>query len=277
MKKNLFSQKIKYLYESLNIGEEAFVKLFWNGVKPSFSVRKKTVIGKWYEGDIVQAKAFYFDTYPISRLHTGGTLFFTKTAFLDESLDTFKERVDKYVAYTVKPENTFGYKYIYYYDINLKKVSFFKLYTIQEIDSNRFKIKITSPDLYKNNNIDDYHGELNIINNYYHISAKNSFEILTFYFMLNKGFKDNTTIYGLRLGISYEDGLPMSGKNILSKKILSKEEEKLFYLNANESDTLISDEANQDIYSSLQESHRERIQKKLSNLFLYISKTKEEF
>ncbi|NEW60645.1 hypothetical protein GSY74_05055, partial [Sulfurovum sp. bin170] len=275
MKQNLFSQKIAYLFKSLNITEDEFVKLFWNGTKPSFSARKKSVIDKWYEGDIAQAKAFHFDTYPISRLHRGGQPFFTKGSFLDDPIEEFKKRVDIYIAYTTQPKNLFEYKYIYYYDINLKVVTHVKLYTVEEIDRDRYKIRMITSELYKDRDIDTYHGELNIINDYYHISVKNSFEIVTFYFMLNKGFRNNSAIYGLRLGLSYDKGLPISGKNLLSKKILSKEEEEQFYLNANESDTLISEESSQDIYSSPKRNYLKKLHNKISDITIFMKKSRE--
>jgi len=275
MKQNLFSKKIEYLFKSLNIGEEEFVKLFWNGKKPSFGARKKSIIGKWYEGDIAQAKAFYFDTYPISRLHREGKTFFTKGSFLDESFEEFKKRVDLYISYIRRPKNLFEYKYIYYYDINLKVVTFVKIYTIDEIDNSRYKIRLISSELYKEREIDPYYGELNIINDYYYISVKNSFEILSFYFILNKGFKNNSAIYGLRLGLSYDKGLPISGKNLLSKRILSKEEKELFYLNASESDTLISDESIQDIYTSTKENYIKKLHNKISNITIFMKKARK--
>ncbi len=275
MKKNSFSKKIEYLFNNLNITEEEFVKLFWNGKKPNLSVRKKTVIGKWYEGDISQAKAFYFDTYPISKLHSNGQTFFTKNAFLEDSFENFKKRVDIYIAHTTRPKNLFEYKYIYYYDINLKVVTYVKLYTEEELNNNKYKIRLISSDLYKNRDINTYYGELHIINDYYHISVKNNFEIITFYFILNKGLSNNSAIYGLRLGLSYDKGLPISGKNLLSKKILSPEEEEKFYLNANESDTLISDESIQDIYSLEQENYLKKLHNKIDNLSLFMKKTKE--
>jgi hypothetical protein len=274
MKQNLFSKKIEYLFRNLNIGEEEFVKLFWNGTKPSFGARKKTVIGKWYEGDISQAKAFYFDTYPISMLHKEGKFFFTKGAFWDESFEVFKKRVDLYISHITRPQNLFEYKYIYYYDIHLKVVTFVKIYTEEEIDNDRYKIRLIISELYQDRGIDTYYGELKIINDYYYISVKNSFEILTFYFMLNKGFRNNNAIYGLRLGLSYDKGLPISGKNLLSKKLLSKEEEELFYLNANESDTLISDESTHDIYSSAKENYLKKLHHKIFDISTFMERAR---
>ncbi|SFV54398.1 hypothetical protein MNB_SV-12-974 [hydrothermal vent metagenome] len=275
MKQNLFSQKIDYLFKALNITEDEFVKLFWNGIKPSFATRKKSVINKWYEGDIAQAKAFYFDTYPISRLNKGGQPFFTKGSFLNDSIEEFKKRVDIYIAHITQPKNTFEYKYIYYYDINLKVVTYVKLYTVEEIERDRYKIRMITSELYKDREIDTYYGDLNIINDYYHISVKNNFEIVTFYFMLNKGFRNNSAIYGLRLGLSYDKGLPISGKNLLSKKILSKEEEEQFYLNANETDTLISEESSIDIYSSEKRNYLKKLHHKIANITTFMKKSRK--
>ena len=275
MKKNLFSKKIKYLFETLNLGEEELVKLFWNGIKPSYGVRKKSVIDKWYNKDILNPKAFHFDTYPISKLNQNGKPFFSKDAFLYEEFSDFKKKVDRYSAYTTQPKNSFDYKYIYYYDINLKKVTHLKLYTIEEIDNSKYRVKMLISTLYTEKEIDNYEGELNIINDYYHLTLKNNFEIVTFYFMLNKGFRNNSAIYGLRLGLSYDKGLPISGKNLLSKKLLSAEDEELFYLNASECDTLVSHESTFNIYDSMKQNYLEKIHSKISDIALYIEKSKK--
>jgi len=277
VKKNIFSQKIKYLFETLKIEEEEFIKLFWDGSKTTLKIRKKSVVEKWYEGDIAQPKAFYFDTYPISKIKIEDRYFFTKSSFLSEPFDEFKKRVDEYVSYISQPKERFEYKYIYYYDTNLAEITFVKLYVLEELSNHRYKIKIMTSDLYKDREFEPYYGQLEIIKDYYYISVKNSFEIVSFYFILNRGYKNSDEIYGLRLGLSYNKGSPISEKNLLSKNILSKKAERELYLHINESEILIADESNENIDSDIKRNYIKKIYKKIRDITTYSKRVREIF
>ena len=273
MKKNIFSQKIEYLFKSLRVEEEEFTKLFWNSSKTTLRIRKKSVIEKWYEGDIAQPKAFYFNTYPISKLKKEDKYFFTKSSFLSEPFDEFKKRVDDYISYISQPKDSFEYKYIYYYDINLAQITFVRLHILEELTNHKYRVKVITSDLYRDKEFEPYYGQLEIIKEYYYISVKNSFEIVSFYFMLNRGYKNSDSIYGLRLGLSYDKGCPISEKNLLSKNILSQEEENELYLHINESEILLADESNK----SIEQNYIKKIYEKIINLATYSRRVREIF
>lgn len=276
MKKKIFSDKIKYLFEHLNLNQKEFVKLFWNGEKKRWNTRVKTV-NNWLHNDIKQPKGFQLDSYRISTSLTieNGEPAFSKESFTMDSFEDFTIQVDRYLRYQAIPKDEFEYKYIYYYDSYLKKVTFVELKTIKKVHNHKYMIKLCLSKEYDERGTNSYLGELEIDRNYYHISAKNSFEILSFYFILNLGFKDDDSIYGLRLGKAYSDGLPLSAKNLLTKQLLNKQEERELYLNINETEELKSKEAFYDIYSSSIHNHINAFHSKISNLATYNSNVRE--
>jgi hypothetical protein len=272
MKEKNFSIKIEYLFKRLELGEEAFTKLFWNEKRSTLYTRKKSVIGKWLEGDIDKPKGFYFDTYPIAKLQSKDKPFFSKSSFLEDSFIEFKKRVDEYVNHITQPKVYFEYKYLYYYNSDLAIVTYDNLETIEEIERGLYRVKLNPPILYKEQEFEPYYGKLQIIKDYYHFSIENSFERVTLYFMLNKGYKTNRTIYGLSLGLSFDKGFPVSRKMLLSKYILSAKEEREFYLNANENEILLADESSDSIYSNKEENYLQNLNKKINNLATYTQK-----
>jgi len=275
MQKNLFSNKIKYLFKSLGLNQKEFTKLFWNNEPTTLSTRVKTV-NNWLNQNILQPKGFYFDTYKISSFQIeDGVYIFTKESFTHDEFETFKIQVDNYIRYQAVPRDEFEYKYIYYYDSYLTQVTYVELKTIQKINEKRYKIEILLSKEYDEKQESCYKGELEIDKNYYHISAKNHFEIISFYFILNLGFKNNDAIYGLRLGKAYGDGLPLSAKNLLTKRELNEEEKKELYLNINEIEELKSEEAFYAIHSTKIGNHFNKFYNKIANLSLYNSNVRE--
>ena len=272
MKKNSFSKKIEYLFKRLGLEEDAFTKLFWNEKKTTLYARKKSVIGKWLEGDIEKPKGFYFDTYPISKLQNNNRPFFTKSSFLDDSFDEFKKRVDEYVDYIAQPKIDFDYRYIYSFNRYFNTITYKKITILEEISKNRYKIELSKSHIYKDREFDPYYGEVEIIKDYYYISVKNSFETVTFYFMLSKGYKTNESIYGVSLGLSFNKGFPVSRKVLLTKRLLTTQEENEFYLHANESTVIVADESSEHTYSTKEENYLKSINKQINNLAIFTEK-----
>ena len=272
MKKKNFSIKIEYLFKKLELGEEEFTKLFWNNEKSTLYTRKKSVIGKWLEGDIDKPKGFYFHTYPISKLQSNGKPFFSKSSFLEDSVIEFKKRVDEYVNHRREPKINFEYKYIYNFNNYFNTVTYRRINILEEISPNRYKIELLNSYIYKKKGFEPYYGEVEIIKDYYHFSVKNSFERATLYFMLNKGYKTNNAIYGISLGLSFDKGFPVSRKMLLTKNILNAQEENEFYLHANEHEVIVADEANQNIYTTKEENYLQNLNRKINTLALYTKK-----
>ncbi|RUM73349.1 MAG: hypothetical protein DSZ11_06100 [Sulfurovum sp.] len=274
-KKKLFSDKIKYLFNNLELDREDFIKLFWNNDKKTLRTRVKTV-NNWLDNDIKIPKGFYFNRYNISKLQIEDEKpAFTIEAFINDDCELLHRQINEYLKYQAIPKDKFEYKYIYYYDSYLNQVTFVELQTVKKISDTKYKIEIILSTEYDEKRENIYTGDLEIDKNYYHISARNHFEILSFYFILNLGFKNNDAIYGLRLGKAYGDGLPLSAKNLLTKRKLEKEEELELYLNINETEELKSKEAFYDIHSSPTRNHFDRFQNKIANLATYNSNVRE--
>ena len=273
----LFSEKIKYLHLKLGLTEKEFTKLFWDGEQKKFATRHTTVHESWLGRGIKQVKGFYFDTYPISKwILDNGEFAFTKTSFMVDSFENFKIRVDRYVEHISKPKELFEYKYIYYYDANRNQTSYYELSKVERVNSNEYRVEILPFKFYQEREVLAYNGTLKIDRDYYHISIENSFEILTFYFMLGRGFKNGCKINGIGLGLSYAKGLPRSSKALFTKGKLTKEEKLEFYLNANESEFIMVDENLDDLYLDAKTNYLNKFHHKLDNLATFMKKSKEK-
>jgi len=275
MKEGIFSKKIRYLYEQLDISDNEFVNLF-KREEDNKNTRKKVVFG-WIKKEITLPKAFYFDEYPISTFVVDNEKSFTRKSFLEESYDDFKERVDRYVKnerYN-KSEFEFDYRYIYYFDISSKEITYITIHVLEKIHEKKYKIKITPSEFYQD--VQPYYGTLIILRDKYYLSLENDFEILSFYFVFNKGYTTNRIIYGLRLGLSYDKELPISAKNALAKDKLSPSQIDELYLNANESEYLIADESHLDTHKDIKTNYVNKLQQKIQNLTLFTKESKKRF
>lgn len=282
MTDKLFSSKIKYLYKQLNMTEREFTKLFCKGkgdektIKKEFASRYKTVKEKWLKGVTQSTKGFYFDEYPISKYTIeNDTPAFTYESFTVDSVEAFKERVDRYIAYKAKPKRGFEYRYIYSYDVQLKKVVYHQLRIIKEITNDSYEIEMIPHKLFRDIGVESSIGTLTIEREYIYVSVQNNFRIINIYFVLNRGYVNNNKMNGVSLGISYNSGLPNGRKALLTKNLLSSEEEGEFYLNVNETNFIEADNILNDIYSDTKTQYRQSLSKKLNNLTEYIQKSQE--
>ncbi|MCH9739480.1 MAG: alpha/beta hydrolase [Epsilonproteobacteria bacterium] len=270
-----FSKKIHYLYQKLNLKEREFTMLFYSKNRDSFASRHTTVHKSWREKGIKQVKGFYFDEYVISTYTIGDEVAFTKESFMSDTFEEFKERVDRYVEYDAKSIEQFDYRYIYYFDINQQRISYVMLNSIEKISSSKYTIEIVSPR--KGSRVQKYRGTVKIIDGYFYIFAKNNFEIINFLFILDRGYRNNDKVHGIKLGRSILKGLPQANKELLTKEKLTEEEEKVFYLIANESDCLISTEVWKDIFNDKNLTYINKFQSKISELETYSKKSKKIF
>jgi len=274
----LFSQKINYLYEKLGYSENEFTHLFRNpNAKTTLAARKKAVIGNWLRQGIEQPHNFEFENYPVAQLNIDGVKVFSRHAFLDEAMESFVARVDNFVANRVTQEHYFDfpYRYIYYFDRVYQEIKYLTLEIIDGFSPQKAKIKIVPPKIYQDASA--YNGTLTTLTDYYHISVENSFEIMSFYFAINKGFTDKKIIHGLRLGLSYDARLPISGKTILSQKILDQDEMDEIYLHLNESEYLLVDSSQNNRYSNFKKSFVSKIGNSIQNLTLFTKKMRKLF
>ena len=276
MSEKIFSDKIRYLYKHLNLSNKEFTKLFWDGDSKTLLSRGVTVHQSWLEKGIRQAKGFYFDEYPISTLKIANeNPAFTRDSFMYNSLESFKREVDLYVDYTTKPKNLFRYKYIYLYDNNLSKIIHHKIIVKKELNEHRYRVEIIPYEFYSKNNISSYSGGIVIENDYYYFNIKNDFEIVSIYFIKNRGYMNNSKLNGISLGLQYSNGLPYAIKTLLTEDILSPQEERELYLISNETESISASVTFNELYGSKQEMYIEKLNKDLNNITKYIKKSKE--
>jgi len=273
MVKNLFQKKIEYLFAQLKIDEKEFVYLFLEDEK-KLNSRKKTVIDKWLKGEMKESPkdlSFKFNKYKISKYEVNSEQAFTKDSFLSDSFESFKMRVDNYIANKDKPIELLEYKYIYYYYKKKNKIVHATLNTLKKINSNKYEVELIPPS--SKANVQTYRGYLEINNERYYISVRNDIEILTLYFVLGRGYADNSKVYGIGLGISNQKGLVEATKELLSKRKLTKEEEDELYLSLNESEYLLADEI--EYIDSIKKNYLKKINIKLNSLTTFVNTSKD--
>jgi len=243
----LFQEKINYLFKELDMkGREKEFVAWFSKKKHNYGARKKVVINTWLYGKMKKNPYWTFDEYPISQEKIDGVLVFEEYCFGEkESLKLFKERVDSYVLNKVhipSKQEGFEYKYIYYFNLGVKKIFFLELNIVGKKSNGDYIIELIPSSFYTNKGIDKYIGTLIKNGNHYYISAKNRFEIVTFYFLTNRGFESNNIVYGLSLELSYANLLPTAKKRVMTTQKLTTEEKEKLYLSLNETEYLVSNE-----------------------------------
>jgi len=273
MSKTLFQEKIQYLFNELKISPDSFIELFLKKGQRK-SDRKKTVIDKWLNGEMKgRPTVFSFLDYEISGCKIDSERAFSEDSFLRNSLGSFKIEVDNYIVYKDKPIELLEYKYVYYYYKKKHQIVHASLNTLKKINNNEYKVELIPPS--SKVNIQPYKGVLKINNERYYISVENDVEILTLYFVLGRGYADNSKVHGIGLGISHQGGLVEASKELLTKEKLSSNEENEFYLVANESEYLISDEVVSNEYTNTEFNHLKSFHQKIDNLASFMHNSKE--
>lgn len=283
MYQTLFSQKIHYLYEALNSYQRLSKKEFTSYLRnhklqhPSLENRYKT-IQKWFEGGIEKPTRFDFDEYPISSWQIdGGKRAFSYESFMEEtSKDDFEAQVDAYIEYKQRAKYNFEYKYIYFYDIKRREITYNSINIIEERDANRHKVEITPAQEYIENGMDTFKGTLNIEGDYYYFDVKNSYKRAALYFMQGRSYRSEDRIEGIALSLAYHNGLPHAHKHILTKTKLSKEEYEQLYLTANESEYIRIDPNYENLYDdTLKSKHLSKLHREINHIVSYIQKSEK--
>jgi hypothetical protein len=255
--------------------EKEFVSWF-SEKEHKYGARKKVVIDKWLYGEMKKNPYWKFNEYPISKEKIDGFLVFEERCFGDEeSLELFKERVDSYVfnrVYLSSQKESFEYKYIYYFNLGVKEILFLELNIIGKKSNGDHIVELIPSSFYTNKGIEKYIGTLIKDGNHYHISAKNRFEIVTFYFLTNRGFESNKIVYGLSLELSCANLLPTAKKRVMTTHELTTEERQRLYLSLNETEYLVSNE----IFDSTEMEKRkyfDNFYKKIKNLNNFVKQS----
>jgi hypothetical protein len=279
MNRTQFQMKLNYLFKQLNVSENKFIELF-SPSKYNQSARKKVVIKKWLRGDMKENPRWKFDTYPISKYHLNNIQIFTEKSLIEDSLNAFKDRVDSYITntlYHIENKFDFEYRYIYYFDKQEEKILNFEIEIIEEVyPKKEYRVKITPPHIYLDR-VTPYIGRLKISSDgYYLLSATNSFETISSYFLANKGVSlNNNYLYGITLGLSYDRKLPLANKNIITQSLVDEDEKSSFYLLLNEIDYIFLDD---EFYNGLtQKRYMNKFHSTLSKLVLFRNHSRDIF
>ena len=279
MIQTLFQKKINYLFEELKMkGKEKEFVSWFSKKGHNYGDRKKVVIDKWLYGEMKKNPYWKFKEYPISEEKINGSLVFEEGCFKDEeSLELFKERVDSYVlnvVYLSSPKEDFEYKYIYYFNLKEKEIFFLELNIIGKKSNGHYDVELIPSSFYKNRGMDKYIGTLIQKGNHCHISIKNRFEIVTFYFLTNRGFESNDIVYGLSLELSYANLLPTAKKRVMTKQELTTKEKEKLYLSLNETEYLVSNEIFDDNKIEKKRCF-DKFYEKIENLNSFVKKSQE--
>jgi len=281
MKKNLFQGKIAYLFDELKFeGREKEFVAWFSKKGHNYSARKKVVINKWLLGEMSQNSYSNFNDFPICQEKIDGVLAFPKDCFSDtESLEAFKSRVDSYglqQPYKTSQKFEFAYKYIYYYETQLKEIIYANIEIIEEVSpKKKYKIKITPPKIYKDR-VNNYEGYLKIDEHgSYQLSTRNDVETINSYFVENRTLNStHNHLYGLTLRRSYDKKLPIAHKNMMTKKIVDTQEQTGFNLLLNELNLLSLEDDIFNVDTNIEQTVLNKFQKEIANLNTFLGNAK---
>jgi len=274
----LFSDKIEYLYQTLELDEDALIDLFSTSEDRAYE-RKKTVINNWLKKKINIVKQFHFDKYKISKITVENNQpAFSKKLFMQHtSYEDFCKAVDCYKEYLGRYSNAFDYHYIYFYDIKLKAITYNQIYIIRQSENSiyEYEVEISPSEHYIKDRMDNFKGTLTIDGDYYYFNVQNSYKRAALYFLQGKGFRSDDKIEGIALSLAYHNGLPHAHKHILTQKKLSTQEEKELYLIANESEYIRIEYNLVELYQDDKKRHIEKLHRDIEHLTNYIREAKK--
>ncbi|MEA2027830.1 MAG: hypothetical protein U9N49_02500 [Campylobacterota bacterium] len=169
----------------------------------------------------------------------------------------------------------FDYHYIYYYDANHNTINRFDIQMTEEIENQECRIKLIPSQSFQKNGVEIYEGKL-FIRDYFYIYAKNSFEVMTFYFKPYHGIRSSSDIHGIGLGLSYHHKQPLSTTCLLLKdKIEDEQRAKRLDLYLNETEYILTKEQSEATYNQTKENFVLDIDHKLNNLATFVRKARD--
>lgn len=144
MEEKLFSKKILYMYNTLNISDKEFIKLF-SKEDDNYKSRHITIVKNWLTKGIDKVKGFYFEDYPVSELLIKDKPAFTKELFTNKGFEEFKIAIDTYIEYSNKNNQEFSYKYLFTFDKNLQDIVYFEFIKIDKESEIKYSIILSPP------------------------------------------------------------------------------------------------------------------------------------
>lgn len=270
-----FNKKIVLIYEIIfnsdidKLLEEFYHKSTITGKERAD--RKKT-IKNWIENkEMNSPKQFKYNEYSFKDKHyPDGTILFNEDDFINMPFEIFKSSLQKYILMTEKSLE-FNYNYIYYFNTNIRDISYLELTMKKQLSHNKYEITLFEKTEGANYQI--YNGTLEKVENYIYIFVENNFEKLSLNFMKNQGIEHSNQLYGLSMGKAYETGVPKASKAILTIEKLKEKEKKFTYFYLNETEILLADEAIQSTFDK--QSYIKNFNRKINTLTTYMSSMRD--
>jgi hypothetical protein len=230
-----FQLKINYLYHELFKGDKKRLiehlsdkrKLTAQYLKS----RQKT-IESWLNGENSKANNFDVSKFKIGDLKLNNEPLFTKQSFQKWSIDTFKNRLERYIL-NQKAYNHI--QYIYFFDTkeDEQKVSYFKVSF--PMDSNQDIIQLEYANML-------YSGTIESFNMFTYIYVKNNYDHMNFIFKISANTSKSLKVFGIASSVDDSTGKPKAFKVLLTSYLLTQEEKERYAHKLNFSNTMLADE-----------------------------------
>jgi len=230
-----FQKKIEFLLENLYKNINELAKAFHSSDNPTAKdIRsRKVAIRKWLSGEQKSARFKEYENYPIAKLRfKSGMYVFPITAFTDWRFEKFRDRLKEYQEDKESRHISLkDYKYIYYYHEAKKELVYFEIeYDNEEVT------------LYTKHHAQMlvYKGDIKRHSNMLYYIVSSSDEMMFFSFS-ELNLKLDYDVYGLALTKDYILQNPKTSMVLLSQKLLTNEQKKMFETKINISNITIAD------------------------------------
>ncbi len=235
----------------------------------------------------------HFPFSRVSKLFMNNQAVFDEDAFFHEDVESFRQRVDRYVNY-MRRESVgmdLSYKYIYMFDHSESEevnhnVNNLVCYEVTYTKANNLEFKdgleivVTPPDVKRNREI--YEGTVKKKGNRIVVVFENSYDSVHLIFNVSLAISSTNPLfdgnyYGLAIGIDDQNlQTPVAKKVVFSKKKFNDNEKAKLYLILNETQVL---EAKENIYAlesteCIDADHLRKYQKKIKDIHTFFSNVK---
>ena len=231
-----FKKKINFLLENLYKDINELAKAFHPSENPTKKeIRsRKVAVRKWLNGQQEGARFSGYENYPIAKLtFKNGMQVFPLSAFDEWGFEKFENRFKEYQKdKELRHISLKDYRYIYYYHEKNRELVYF------EIEYEKYN-RVT---LYTKHHAQMlfYKGYIERHSDILHYIVSNSDEMMFFSFN-ELALKLDYDVYGLALTKDYELKKPKTSMVLLSQKLLTKEQRKIFETKINISNITIAD------------------------------------
>ena len=242
-----FAKKMVYVCDKLFSGDKEKLQFYFSDQTLAYKQKnRKKTIENWLTGETKKPNGFRLSQFKISEYQLNGEKLFTENSFKKWDFPIFKKQVDHYLAQKESFDAPNEMRYIYFFHIPDKKLSYWKIgYKNRE---NENMIRLTSPSYTQNMT---YHGTLTNYHNMTYISVRNEFDQMHYIFKNHVSvYRKELKVFGVAQCVDARTREPKCYLALLSSSKLTKEEELNFSHKLNHSNLLIADDFT---YSCVQE------------------------